>query len=894
MIGRSGLLRAGLLVVSLTLGAGGTLLLLSGQTSAVDVTFTVDDPTDAVDADLGDGLCGTMAGTCTLRAAIQQANALADNVVIQLRSGTYELTLAGEGEDDGAEGDLDITKRRGTLTIAGLSAESTLVTWQSIPGADRLIDVHTGAQVEIVKATLRGGTVLAGDGGAIRNAGTLALTDVIVEQSQAAGRGGGIANSGVLRVFTDRTGTTVRGNQAGTDGGGVANAVGAVAELRRATVQGNTAGRDGGGVFNEGTLTFLEVSLIGGAGGADGNSAGRNGGGIAHAGGSLTVIGAIVQGNVAGTGDEGGAGGGIWADPRRQIDLRSVTVEGNRATTGGGIAAGTFVVTDSTVEGNRAEADGGGFLVLVGGDGRMLGGAIVHNVATTGRGGGIANQAVLSLSRVSIADNQAPTGGGGGIFNGSNAVLWLNNDVVLERNTAATGGGLANTGSATVSGVRLEDNSATGSGGGIENAGQLSLREVAVSSNTAGQQGGGLYHAGSQRLEVAQGTRLVGNHAQLDGGGLYASGPVTVSDAELQGNNAGQRGGGIYTAGELVIRQAILLRNRARIDGGGLYLVAGANVVVEDTGVRQNQAESGVGGGIAIAPGASLALRYASVSENTAALYGGGLGTLGAVELTNSTISTNAGGQRGGGLWAGPSSTAKLRFVTLASNGAPSGGALYNDGGKVSLQGVLIASSPGGGNCGGIAPASEGGNLEDRDSCRLDGNGDLRHADPDLQPLQADPSGRTVVQPLGPRSEAIDRFVVSGCPGDDQWHQKRPQGAGCDIGAYEVLSAPVTPTPALPPATSPPTTPTPSPGVTGTPTPWPPASGGFRTPSPVPTVAPWSTPTASISLPNTGSRVTSSDDWRGLGLGMIAVGGFGVALSVLMLVLPASRRWPSG
>ena len=37
-------------------------------------TFIVDSELDAVDSNLGDGVCQTAEGTCTLRAAIQEAN----------------------------------------------------------------------------------------------------------------------------------------------------------------------------------------------------------------------------------------------------------------------------------------------------------------------------------------------------------------------------------------------------------------------------------------------------------------------------------------------------------------------------------------------------------------------------------------------------------------------------------------------------------------------------------------------------------------------------------------------------------------------------------------------------------------------------------------------------
>src|SRR5262249_43423379 len=56
-------------------------------------TFTVNDKADATDAHPGDGICATLTGTCTLRAAIQEANALAGTDQIVLPAGTYTLTI---------------------------------------------------------------------------------------------------------------------------------------------------------------------------------------------------------------------------------------------------------------------------------------------------------------------------------------------------------------------------------------------------------------------------------------------------------------------------------------------------------------------------------------------------------------------------------------------------------------------------------------------------------------------------------------------------------------------------------------------------------------------------------------------------------------------------------
>src|SRR5262249_17313202 len=71
-------------------------------------TFTVDSTADAPDAVSSDGVCKTVAKTCTLRAAIMQANARGGAQKIILPAGTYTLTLAGADEDRAATGDLDV------------------------------------------------------------------------------------------------------------------------------------------------------------------------------------------------------------------------------------------------------------------------------------------------------------------------------------------------------------------------------------------------------------------------------------------------------------------------------------------------------------------------------------------------------------------------------------------------------------------------------------------------------------------------------------------------------------------------------------------------------------------------------------------------------------------
>src|SRR5512143_3118564 len=76
-------------------------------------TFTVNATDDRVDVDPSDGACDADLANpgeqCTLRAAIQQANANPDLDTIMLPAGAYRLTRRGGDEDGAATGDLDVT-----------------------------------------------------------------------------------------------------------------------------------------------------------------------------------------------------------------------------------------------------------------------------------------------------------------------------------------------------------------------------------------------------------------------------------------------------------------------------------------------------------------------------------------------------------------------------------------------------------------------------------------------------------------------------------------------------------------------------------------------------------------------------------------------------------------
>src|SRR5262252_7325288 len=186
------------------------LAMLIAPRSAPAATFTVDTTDDAVDVAPGDGQCQTANDHCSLRAAIQEANALLGADVIRLPAGTYLISRAGSGEDQAATGDLDITS---SVSITGDGAATTIVDGEAL---DRVFDVlATGAAV-ISGVTIQNGSADAGAGIRVEG-GTLKLMESTVMGNQASDAGGGIDNDvGVLQVVR----STVSGNVAHGSGGG--------------------------------------------------------------------------------------------------------------------------------------------------------------------------------------------------------------------------------------------------------------------------------------------------------------------------------------------------------------------------------------------------------------------------------------------------------------------------------------------------------------------------------------------------------------------------------------------------------------------------------------------------------------------------------------------------
>jgi hypothetical protein len=169
-----------------------------------------------------------------------------------------------------------------------------------------------------------------------------------------------------------------------------------------------------------------------------------------------------------------------------------------------------------------------------------------------------------------------------------------------------------------------------------------------------------------------------------------------------------------------------------------------------------------------VEPGAVFALRNLTVADGNTSFFGAGLlNNGGEVQVWNSTFSGNSATINGGGIF---------NF----------------GGGTATLKNTIVANSTQGGNCDGFAPITDGGyNIEDADTCGVSAaNNSLPSTDPKLASSLAKNGGPTMTIALLKGSPALNAIpqATNGCGTDvttDQRGVKRPQGSGCDIGAFE-------------------------------------------------------------------------------------------------------------
>jgi CSLREA domain-containing protein len=240
------------------------------------VAFVVNSPADSVDAAPGDGICATSAGVCTLRAAVQESNALTGARVITLPAGTYTLTIPGREEASGATGDLDLTSSSADITINGAGAATTVIDANLV---DRAFELSGGA-LTLTDLTVQNGLPNA-SGGCFNVGSQTRLTLLRTTVRQCTGTAGGAVYAEYTSPGPSLTNVTITDSTIAHNSGGGIHLISATSTIIRSAIHGNTAGT-GGGLYILNTYLASTTVVVANTT-ISGNSATSSGGAVFYA-----------------------------------------------------------------------------------------------------------------------------------------------------------------------------------------------------------------------------------------------------------------------------------------------------------------------------------------------------------------------------------------------------------------------------------------------------------------------------------------------------------------------------------------------------------------------------------------------------------------------------------
>ncbi|MFV1984453.1 MAG: PKD domain-containing protein [Thiohalomonadales bacterium] len=322
-------------------------------TSLHAAIFTVNSEIDGNDSNAGDGICETVNGNgiCSLRAALEETNALNGLDKIKLPSGHYTISTSMSA---GSPSFL-ITD---DLDLIGLKESTTIIDANVIA---RVFNIHSSTLTKVINVSISGVTVQNGRAKTRSQAGItssfgggifvgestkITLSNVVINQNLADRRGSGIyVGNNVISITMDNcvveNNGPIKSNNKNNIGAGIYIEEGNL-KLSNSTIR-NNIGHQGAGLYIAGDTTTILNSTVSNnvTKKTSQNSSNNNGGGIALTGQltTLNIVNSTISDNQS---DENG--GGISMGSNTILSLYSSTISNNQVDvdkdgvgTGGGI-----------------------------------------------------------------------------------------------------------------------------------------------------------------------------------------------------------------------------------------------------------------------------------------------------------------------------------------------------------------------------------------------------------------------------------------------------------------------------------------------------------------------------------------------------------------------------
>ncbi len=770
-------------------------------------------------SDMGDGICGSDPGDCSLRDALTTNNLAGGSAEVQFDptvfsapttitltgarlSVTAPVTISGPGTD--------------VLTIARDDSNPCVINASSEPGEFRVL--AASATLTASSLTILGGCVDGGnyaDGGGIYATQLLTLDSVLVTGNSAQSDGGGVAATGGISIINSQ----VSGNSASGRGGGLFSGANLEAlnssiadnesfrgagvylfsgtsDIAYSTISANTATQDGGGVLIGGyptSLTMQNATI-------SGNSSGSEGGGVNIGSGNyLATADVSIVDNIANIASQVKASESTWATTRSLMASDGTTPN---CTYSSSLLSGNFNLSSDGSCGSATTEVSRANLAL---------GILDNN-------GGATETHALEFGSVAI--NAGSTGCSGNDQRGETRSFGVACDIgAYERQETPQ------------SSASLIVNSALDNGDGFcgLEIGECTLRDAVVAANSNVDISEITFALGAapntillqnSELQITESAMIIGPSASelnisrdtaiscnmdfvSDAGEFRLLETTAAADLTLSGmtlsngcadgmGGPADQGGAIRIDGSVTTLDQVVVRENDASRGAGVFVAQGGQLIVTSSYLTSNTATE-FGGSLMIDSNVESRLENSTITNSRAGLGGGiFVGESDRVAVSNSTLAYNSGTVQGGAVMLFRGATMGLVNSTISNNESNAGGGIYGDDGNLSVEGSIVANSQGSNDCyGTFGSLAVNSSLIESGSCNyVSGLNNVFGVDPVLGSLVDNGGGALTFLPL-PGSPIVDHF--NGCSGVDQRGETRGvdadaviDGNECDIGAVEL------------------------------------------------------------------------------------------------------------